>query len=329
MKKRYIILTACILLFVMCLASCRGGNGDDTETHAEYCTVSFDTWGGSQVEAVRVLEGNKINEPQAPVKDGFIFNGWSYNGKDWTFSRDTVTGSITLTAKWIDVESLYQLEGDTDIGFTVTAVKKEYENMTVPAKARGGNIVAVGEGVFEGVSEKVKSITLAETVRSVGKNAFKNVTVDITVNGELTQVGESAFYGCTGLKKIDFGEGLTTIPPTAFYGCSSLGELVLPSTLEKIDENAFEDCTSVKAIIMHKQTVTVCDGAFFNLPLFEVIYYYGTQTDVDEVNVAIKNDDLKDVFESNVYFYSAEKPTAKGKFWYFSDSGKIRVWEDK
>ena len=329
MKKRYIILTACILLLTLAFTACNNGKGEETDTAAEYCTVSFDTWGGSKVESVRVLKGNKINEPTAPTKDGFIFNGWSYGGEDWLFASDKVTADITLKAKWIDVEALYEIEGDTDVGFTVTAVKQEYENMTVPASVRGGSIVAVGESAFEGVSEKVKSITLAETVKSVGEYAFKDVTVEITVKGELTEIGEGAFYGCTGLKSIHFGEGLAVIPPAAFFGCSALSELVFPSTLEMIDENAFEDCTSVKAIVMHKQTATVCDGAFFNMPALGAVYYYGSQADIDKADVAIMNDDFKKVLESNVYFYSEQKPTERGKYWHFSDSGKIRIWEDK
>lgn len=329
MKKRYIILTACILLLVLCLASCQNGKGEETDTAAEYCTVSFFTDGGSEIADIRVIKGNKINAPDDPQKDGRIFNGWLYKGEEWLFSRDTVTENITLTASWIDVDSLYVLDGDTGTGFTVTGVKKEYENMVVPSKARGGNIVAIGNGAFEGVSETVKSITVAETVTSVGDDAFKDVKVEITVKGALTHIGENAFYGCTGLKKISFGEGLTTVSPAAFFGCSSLTELVFPSTLESIDENGFEDCTSVKAIIMHKQTKTVCDGAFFNISALETVYYYGAQQDVDSITIAVMNEDFKDVIESNVYFYSADKPSGKGKYWYFSDNGKIRVWEDK
>ena len=329
MKKRYIILTACVLLLAAMLVSCQNGNGKDTDTAAQYCIVSFDTWGGSKIDDVRVISGNKIAEPVQPEKDGFVFNGWSYKGKDWTFDRDAVTEDITLSAKWVDVETLYELSGDVSVGFTVTAIKKTYANMVVPASVRGGNIVAVGDGAFEGINDEVKSITLADTVTFVGDNAFKDVKVEITVKGALTHIGESAFSGCTELKSIKLGEGLTTIPPAAFLGCSSLVELVLPSTLEKIDENAFEDCTSVKAIIMHKQTETVCDGAFFNMPSLEVVYYYGTAADVDAIDLAVKNDDFEDVIESNVYFYSAEKPSAKGKYWYLSDSGKIRIWEDK
>ena len=233
MKKRYIILTACVLLFGVMLSSCRTGNGKDTDTDAQYCIVSFDTWGGSKIDDVRVICGNKIAEPIQPQRDGFVFNGWSYNGRNWSFDRDTVTENITLSAKWVDVESLYELSGDVSIGFTVTKVKKTYENMTVPASVRGGSIVAVGDGAFEHINDEVKSITLADTVTSIGSNAFKDVTAEVTVNGAITHVGESAFSGCTGLKSIRFGEGLTIIPPAAFLGCTSLVELVFPSTLEK------------------------------------------------------------------------------------------------
>ena len=329
MKKRYIILTACILLVMLTFCACRSESEGQTESVAEYFTVSFDTWGGSEIEPIRVMKGNTANKPEDPEREGFIFNGWTYKGKDWLFGFDKVNEDITLSAKWIDVETVYELEGDTEIGFTVTKVKKEYENMVVPSGVRGGKIVAVGEGVFQDVSETVKRITVAETVTSVGKNAFKGVTAEISVEGILTEIGEYAFYECSSLASVSFGEGLVTIPPAAFFGCSALTELEFPSTLETVDENAFEDCTAVTAIIMHKTTATVCDGAFFNMPALKTVYYYGSQTDIDSINIAVMNDDLKDVIKNNVYFYSAEKPAVKGNYWYFADNGRIRIWEDK
>ena len=329
MKKRYIILTACILLIVLTFSACKSGNDGSTESVAEYCTITFDTWGGSEIEPIRVMKGNKASKPADPKKDGFIFNGWSHNGKDWFFEINSVKEDMTLSAKWVDVENVYEIEGDTDKGFTVTKIKKEYENMIVPESVRGGKIVAIGDDVFYGVSDTVLSITVAESVTSVGKNAFREVGVDLVVKGALTEIGEGAFYECKTLESVRFGEGLVTVAPMAFFGCSALTELEFPSTLEKIDENAFEDCTAVTAIIMHNKTATVCDGAFFNMSSLGAVYYYGSQTDVDAMSIAVMNDEFKEVIESDVYFYSAEKPTEKGNYWYFSDSGRIRIWEDK
>lgn len=66
--------------------------------------VSFDSNGGSGVNAIEDVTYNSvIEEPTAPVKDGYTFEGWykDLEFKDkWDFSNDKVTQSINLYAKW-------------------------------------------------------------------------------------------------------------------------------------------------------------------------------------------------------------------------------------
>lgn len=64
--------------------------------------VIFDTNGGigSFGPYNDVLSGSKIADPGDPTREGYLFAGW-YNGlTQWDFDNDTVTASITLTAKW-------------------------------------------------------------------------------------------------------------------------------------------------------------------------------------------------------------------------------------
>ena len=67
------------------------------------CTIAFDSDGGllaSGDESKIVRKGDKIPEPADPSKVGYTFDGW-YNGEyKWNFETDTVTGPMTLTAKW-------------------------------------------------------------------------------------------------------------------------------------------------------------------------------------------------------------------------------------
>lgn len=327
MKKiKFIILTACIFLMIFGLASCKNSE-DETQPTTEYFTVTFDTQGGSEINTAKVAKGAKVTRPADPEKDGYVFDTWTYNSKEWGFESDTVTENITLTAKWIDAATIYTTEA-LDNGVKIIDVKRDFETMTVPSVIGGRTVVAIGEEVFmETNTETTRKIVVASSVTSVGKSAFKDcVGVEIIIRGALTDVGEYAFYNCDTLSSISFGEGLTAIPPQAFSGCTALKELILPASLAKLDENAFEDCTSLVTLIMHSATKTIADGAFLNASSLKAVYYYGTQADVNAISVANGNEDLTDVISSNLYFYSEAKPTVSGKYWHFNDDGKIRVW---
>lgn len=68
-----------------------------------YCTVSFDTDGGSSIENQQVEKGGRINKPIDPTKDGYEFLGWYFSDEEWSFVGFFVTNDMTLTAKWQQV----------------------------------------------------------------------------------------------------------------------------------------------------------------------------------------------------------------------------------
>ncbi|MCR5611626.1 MAG: InlB B-repeat-containing protein [Clostridiales bacterium] len=64
-------------------------------------TVTFYTDGGNAIDPVEVEYGTPVAEPATPVKDGFIFAGWTLNGAAYDFSAN-VTENITLVATWAE-----------------------------------------------------------------------------------------------------------------------------------------------------------------------------------------------------------------------------------
>ncbi len=69
-------------------------------------TVQFDSDGGSEVPLQTKQPGEKVDEPEPPSKQGYIFSHW-YVGDDpetaFDFANATVTGRLTLRAKWVEI----------------------------------------------------------------------------------------------------------------------------------------------------------------------------------------------------------------------------------
>ena len=78
----------------------------ETVTH----TVTFDSDGGTPVDAQTVGDGDTATEPAAPTRDGYTFKGW-WNGDTAYDFAQPVTGDLTLTARW---------ERDAPVMHTVT-----------------------------------------------------------------------------------------------------------------------------------------------------------------------------------------------------------------
>ena len=74
----------------------------DPEPGITEYTVTFESNGGSEVEAQIIAEGEKVTEPEDPTREGYIFSGW-YTDKEFTNAYDfdtPVTVDIVLYAKW-------------------------------------------------------------------------------------------------------------------------------------------------------------------------------------------------------------------------------------
>ena len=66
-------------------------------------TVTFDSQGGSVVNPIKVTHGKTAAQPGNPTRSGYTFGGWYKESgctNAWNFATDTVTGDITLYAKW-------------------------------------------------------------------------------------------------------------------------------------------------------------------------------------------------------------------------------------
>ncbi len=72
-------------------------------------TVSFETSGGTEIASQKLRYGNYVAEPEEPVRQGYTFAGWYYEGHEketWDFSVGTVGGDLELIARWEPAQPL-------------------------------------------------------------------------------------------------------------------------------------------------------------------------------------------------------------------------------
>lgn len=93
--------------------------------------VAFKTNWGSEVKNVSVKSGNKIEVPETPTKEGYVFEGWYLNGKEYNF-EDEVNEDITLVAKWrkVDVDGEEENEENKTEEEDTTTEKVTTERVT-------------------------------------------------------------------------------------------------------------------------------------------------------------------------------------------------------
>ena len=110
MKKRIlsVLLLCCMVLGLLPTTAFATGELRDSTN----VTVTFDSTGGSAVEPQSVTQGQLVQRPADPIKDGYTFIGW-YNKDDlqyinmpeWNFSYP-VTKDLELVAQWMEARPI-------------------------------------------------------------------------------------------------------------------------------------------------------------------------------------------------------------------------------
>ena len=103
------------------------------------------------------------------------------------------------------------------------------------------------------------SITIPESVTSIGGGAFGNCSGLTTVNWNATACTSAGllsnypvFDNCSNLKTVNIGNNVTIIPSEVFRGCTGLTSITIPGSVKNIGESAFSGCTELTSIIVVK-----------------------------------------------------------------------------
>ena len=197
--------------------------------------------------------------------------------------------------------SLMTADADDDGSLTMEEVARVTEMDAVPA----AYMYSFDEfRYFTGVSSlcfgmftecnKMKSITLHDSITSIGERAFWNCTslAEITVPCLVTSIGNMAFSGCSGLKRftwnarncapivtpivngavevLTIGDSVEVIPNN-FAKNAKIKEVTIGKSVNRINSSAFYHCTSLKSLVIPNSVETINQKAFYENSALEQV----------------------------------------------------------
>ena len=142
-----------------------------------------------------------------------------------------------------------------EIRYTATAKVEAHSNY-----AFGANVVSnewnseTGEGV----------ISFDGDVTTIGDSAFyycKSLT-SVTIPDSVTTIGSKAFSFCSNLTSVTIPESVTSIGDYAFYNCDSLTSVTIGNSVTTIGNYAFDSCDSLTSVTIGNSVTTIGSRAF-------------------------------------------------------------------
>lgn len=172
---------------------------------------------------------------------------------------------------------------------TITYYFGKATKVTIPSKIDGKPVTEIAGSAFKDCTA-ISSISIPDSVESIGSNAFYNTayynkeanwkdgvlyigkhlikansnvlpsTYSIK-SGTLT-IAANAFQWCNNLEKITIPSGLKGIGSYAFWDCSSLKSVTIPAGVKTIGSDTFRGCSSLESIAIPDGITYIAGWAF-------------------------------------------------------------------
>ena len=169
-------------------------------------------------------------------------------------------------------------------------------------------VTSIGSEAF-GNCENLKKVTLPSSVTSIGTYAFsgtpwlealkKNNTFvvvnnillastvtegEITIPDGIVTIAGGAFE-CTNITNVHFPDSVTVIENLAFNECYKLTHIVLPKKLTYLGDICFGNCENLVTMVIPKTIKHIGDGLFMQAFSFKKVYYTGSKSDWEKIEM--------------------------------------------
>ena len=187
-----------------------------------------------------------------------------------------------------------------------------------------GSVTEIGDYAFC-YCGSLTNVKIPQGVEVIGDCAFQYCTslTGVTLPESVEIIKEGAFSDCTSLTSMEIPDGVMSIRAFTFDNCSSLTSVTIPKSVSRIGIAAFNTCTSLTDVTIPNGVAVAsyafdnCDSlktvridgrvtwigwsAFNNCPSLTDVYYSGTETEWNEIEIEQYNDPL---INANIHFGS-------------------------
>ena len=98
---------------------------------------------------------------------------------------------------------------------------------------------------------------------TITSHTFENGVGTIEFDGDVTSIGQQAFYNCSSLTSITIPDSVTSIGSNAFFNCSRLTSITIPDSVTSIGSNAFMNC-GLTSIDIPNSVTSIGSEAFYS-----------------------------------------------------------------
>lgn len=167
----------------------------------------------------------------------------------------------------------------------------------------GNDIVEINDYAFY-KCHVLQNFILPDGLQTIGSSAFRDCEsiTSVTMPDSITDLGHWAFVGCSDLESVRLSNNITHI--SAFGWCESLKSIVIPEGVTSIGSQAFNVCTSLETITLPTTLTQIGYYAFEHCSNLSDVYYNGSKTMWDQIDIGEKNDDLLNA----TIHYAIEEP---------------------
>ena len=108
-------------------------------------------------------------------------------------------------------------------------------------------------------------MTIPDSVTNIGEGAFSGCSglTSVTIPDSVTSIGYMAFSGCSGLTSVTIPDSVTNIGSYAFYGCSGLTSVTIPDSVTSIGDSAFDGCSGLTSVTIPDSVTSIGSSAFY------------------------------------------------------------------
>ena len=92
---------------------------------------------------------------------------------------------------------------------------------------------------------------------NIVSNTYENGKGVIKFDGDVTSIGEGAFYSCYSLTSVTIPDSVTSIGNAAFYNCELLTSVTIPDSVTSIDVGAFIYCYSLTSVTIGNSVTSI------------------------------------------------------------------------